>query len=98
MNVLLEGIKKLKERFKKQDNRRVECALFKSMLLDGEEVLVVRDEKDIEKYKSMYPGTVAYTGSEINELYKFKDDKSAVRSIHFAKKQFDGEIVPNAQY
>ncbi len=81
------------EESKLLESKELEAVLYKSKVFDGEEVLVIRNENDLDKYRAEYPSTVIYTPSEINELYRFKDDKDAIRRIHFAKKEFEGRIV-----
>ena len=91
----MEGIPKAPKGETPPIQRPLEYVLYKSHLLDGEQVLVVKDEKTLRKYKSKFPGVVAYTGDEINELWKFKDDDDAIKKIHFAKKEFEGIIISN---
>ena len=72
----------------------IECAVLESRVLNGEKILLVFEKKFLQKLQRQFPGVVIYFPPEINELYKHKDDKDFVKLVHFAKKEFEGWIVP----
>lgn len=72
----------------------IEFAVLESRLLNGERILLAFEKKFLQKLKRDFPGVVIYFPPEIDELYKHKNDKEFVKLVHFAKKEFEGWIVP----
>lgn len=70
--------------------------LIESKVLDGEIVVFALEKKLLKKLRAEFPGLVIYFPPEIDEIYKYRDNKEFIKKVHLVKKKFRGWIVPSA--
>ena len=69
----------------------------KSYLLDGEQILLVRDRQFLKEARRTHPDKVIYFSPEEEDLCRHMDSPNyakIVQKIHLVKKEFAGWIVP----
>lgn len=73
--------------------------VVKSRLLDGEQILVVFEKKDLKEAENEHPDKVIYFPPEIDELRRHKgtpDFPQLLRTVHLVKKRLGGWVVPSS--
>ncbi|MFQ5583456.1 MAG: hypothetical protein ACE5GL_03360 [Calditrichia bacterium] len=63
--------------------------------LVNDTLILCFDKKNFKRVRKRHPGIPIYFEPEINELWKYREDKETIKWLHAVKKQFQGWVMPS---
>jgi len=73
----------------------IKWVLLESLLLNGEQILLVMEKQFLREAREAYPDKTLYFPPEVEELYPHRHDTELLRAVHLIKSKFKGWIVPS---
>ena len=73
----------------------IKWVLLESLLLNGEQILLVMEKQYLREARKAYPDVTLYFPPEVEELYPYMHDTELIRAVHLIKSRFKGWVVPS---